>query len=167
MTVRTAELLMAVVLALLSIGLMWKSTELSIGWVRGTGPGGGAWPFWLAAGMLITSVVTIVRWFMRITPESRSEEPFMSRTAIRVVGVAAVALLFLLAATHLIGMYFSMLLFLIFFVRFVGGHAWTTTLALAIGMPVAMFCMFEWALTTPLPKGYAEPLFYPIYELIY
>ena len=43
MTVRTAELGMAILLGLLSLGLMWKSTELDIGWVPGEGPGGGAW----------------------------------------------------------------------------------------------------------------------------
>src|SRR5690606_32262108 len=68
MTVRTAELLVAIVLAIMSAGIMWKSTELNIGWVRGSGPGGGAWPFWLAAGMLGTCVWTIVRWIRRVTP---------------------------------------------------------------------------------------------------
>jgi hypothetical protein len=36
-----------------------------------------------------------------------------------------------------------------------------------IGVPVFIFCMFEWALTIPLPKAISEPLFYPIYDLIY
>ena len=33
--------------------------------------------------------------------------------------------------------------------------------------PVFIFCLFDWALTIPLPKGISEPLFYPIYDLIY
>ena len=33
MTTRTAELLMAILMGLLSIGLMWKSAELEIGWI--------------------------------------------------------------------------------------------------------------------------------------
>ena len=33
MTVRTAEIVMAIILALCSIGLMVKSAELRIGWV--------------------------------------------------------------------------------------------------------------------------------------
>ena len=43
---RRAELLMALVLALLSVYLMWKSWELPIGWIPDEGPGGGAFPFW-------------------------------------------------------------------------------------------------------------------------
>ena len=38
---RMAELVMAVCLAIFSAGIMWKSTELPIGWIPNEGPGGG------------------------------------------------------------------------------------------------------------------------------
>lgn len=169
MTVRTAELLVAIVLAIMSAGIMWKSTELNIGWVRGSGPGGGAWPFWLAAGMLGTCVWTIVRWIRRVTPQSRSREVFMTADTLAIVGPVVVGLVLLMAGTHLIGMYFSVFFFMIGFVRFLGRHSWTTTIALAIAAPVVMFCLFEWALTTTLPKGDIVPewIYYPLYDLIY
>jgi len=43
MTVRTAELVMALLMAALSITFMLKSAELNIGWVEERGPGAGAW----------------------------------------------------------------------------------------------------------------------------
>ncbi|MEO3430415.1 tripartite tricarboxylate transporter TctB family protein [Pelagibius sp. CAU 1746] len=169
MTVRTAEILVAVILAIMSAGIMWKSTELNIGWVPKSGPGGGAWPFWLATGMLLCCLWTIFRWFRRVTPQSRSEEPFISIDALAVVAPVAVGLVLLLLATHLVGMYIAVFLFMIAFVRFLGRHSWTMTMSLAIGAPVVMFCLFEWALSTPLPKGLSalEPLYYPLYDLIY
>lgn len=167
MTVRSAELLVAVVLAIMSAGIMWKSTELNIGWVTGSGPGGGAWPFWLATGMLLTSIWTIVRWFRRVTPQSRSNEIFISADTLAVVGPVVVGLVLLLGLSHFIGMYISAFLFMIGFVRFLGRHTWFMTMCLAIGAPVVMFCLFEWALSTSLPKGISEPLFYPLYDLIY
>ena len=167
MTVRTAEFLMAIALALLSIAFIVKSTELNIGWVEGRGPGAGAWPFWLSLGMLATALLTIARWFLRLTPESRSSETYMSRSAVSIVGTAVAALLALLIGIHLIGIYFSLFLFLMFFVRIVGRHSWITTLAISLLTPVFIFCLFEWALTIPLPKAISEPLFYPIYDLIY
>ena len=42
---RIAEFSMALVMAIFSVYLMWKSTELPIGWIDGEGPGGGAFPF--------------------------------------------------------------------------------------------------------------------------
>ena len=167
MTVRTAEFVMAIATMLISIAIMWKSTELSIGWVPQKGPGSGAWPFWLSTGMLLTSAATLVRWFLRATPESRSEETYISRPALYVVGISVGAILFLLIATNFIGIYFALLIFLFFYLRFVGRHGWTATLSVTIGVPVFIFCMFEWALTIPLPKAISEPLFYPIYDLIY
>lgn len=167
MTVRMAELLVAIVLAIMSAGIMWKSTELNIGWVRGSGPGGGAWPFWLATGMLLTCIWTIVRWFRRVTPQSRSRELFMTVDTLAIVGPIVAGLILVMIGTHTIGMYLSVFFFMIAFVRFLGRHSWPTTIALAVAAPVVMFVLFEWALTTSLPKGISEPLFYPLYDLIY
>ncbi len=167
MTVRTAEFVMAIVLALCSIGLMMKSAELNIGWIEGRGPGSGAWPFWLATGMLLCCLVTLWRWFRRITPESRNTNLYMSRDTVIIVGTSAGAILFLLSATHWIGLYASLVIFLLFYLKFVGRHGWVLTIALTIGIPVFIFCLFEWALKIPLPKSITEPLFYPIYDLMY
>jgi putative tricarboxylic transport membrane protein len=167
MTVRTAELLMAILLGLASIGLMFKSAELNITWIPNRGPGAGAWPFWLSAGMLVCCLATLYRWFRGITPESRNNNVFMTRETMRIVGVSAGAILFLLAATHFIGLYLSLVFFLLFYIRFVGRHSWVVTIALTIGVPVFIFCLFEWALKIPLPKAVTEPWFYPIYDLMY
>lgn len=167
MTVRTAEILMAVLCALCSIGLMVKSAELNIGWIEGKGPGSGAWPFWLSAGMLLVSCLTMYRWFRGITPESRSTDLYITRDSLLVVGISAGSILFLLVATHIVGIYFALLLFLLFYLRFVGHHSWLLTVVLMIGIPVFIFCLFEWALKIPLPKSFTEPMFYPIYDLMY
>jgi hypothetical protein len=168
MTVRTAELLVAVLLAILSIAIMIKSTDsLAIGWVPEAGPGSGAWPFWLSTGMLLSCLVTLARWFRRVTPESRSEEPFMTAETVQIVGITIAALFLLLLGTHFIGIYFSIALFLIFYLRFLGGHSWILTLILALATPIGLFFFFEGALIIPLPKAYSEPLFYPLYDLIY
>ena len=167
MTVRTAELVMAIVLALASIGLMVKSAELNITWIPNRGPGSGAWPFWLSTGMLLCCLVTIYRWFRGITPESRNTRLYMTRETVRIVGVSAGAILFLLSATHFIGLYLSLMFFLLFYIRVVGRHNWVVTACLTIGVPVFIFCLFEWALKIPLPKAITEPWFYPIYDLMY
>lgn len=167
MTVRKAELGMAVIMAAFSLYLMWKSTELPIGWIKEEGPGGGAWPFWLSTGMLACCVATIVRWVMQLTPESRSDESFMDRTTVAGFLITVGSLAAMLGAVYLIGMYFAMMLFLIFYLRFVGRHSWTLTGSLAVALPVGLFFFFEALLKIILPKGYSEPLFYPLYKIIY
>ena len=167
MTVRQAELAMAIFMALCSIGLMLKSAELKIGWIDGRGPGSGAWPFWLSTGMLLCCVWTMVRWFRGTTPESRNLNPYMTRDTVLIVGTSAGAILFLLVATHFIGLYAALFLFLLIYLKFIGRHGWPLTLVLTIAIPVFIFCLFEWALKIPLPKSITEPMFYPIYDLMY
>ena len=167
MTVRTAELLIAILLALCSIGLMVKSAELRIDWVPERGPGSGAWPFWLSTGMLLACLATIVRWFRKVTPESTNLDLFMTRETVLLVGISAGSIVFLLVVTHLLGIYVALFLFLLFYLKFVGRHSWLITVTMMIVVPIFIFCLFEWALKIPLPKSISEPLFYPIYDLMY
>ena len=167
MTTRTAEIIFAVLLALCSIGLMVKSAELNIGWVPDKGPGSGAWPFWLSAGMLLSCIATIVRWFRGKTPESRSREPYMTRATVAIVGTSAGAILALLLLTQFAGIYIALPLFLLFYVRVVGGHDWPVSLSIAVMLPLGVFALFEWALQIPLPKAFTDEWFYPVYDLMY
>jgi hypothetical protein len=168
MKVRTVELLMAVALALVSIAIMVKATDgLSIRWVPEKGPGSGVWPFWLSAAMLVSCLMVVFQWFRGTTPESRSEDLFMTPETMRIIGITVAALFLLLLGTHVIGLYFSMALFLIFYLRVMGRHTWLLTVILSLATPIFLFFFFEGALVIPLPKAYSEPLFYPLYDFIY
>ena len=164
---RRAELVMAVVLAVFSAYLMWKSAELPIGWLPKRGPGAGAFPFWLSAGMLICCLWIIVRWFLRASPQAASDEPYMDSRALVLFLQGAGSLGVMIGLIHVIGVYGAMPLFLVFYIRVLGGHSWLKTLGIAVITPVATFLFFEVALQITLPKAYTEPLFYPVYDLLY
>ncbi len=166
-TERKAELAMAVAMACFSIYLMLKSAELPIGWIPDEGPGGGAFPFWLASGMLICCVLIILRWLRGISPLSRSYKPYLSATVLRLVLISGGSLGIMVALIHFIGVYGAIPLFMIFYMRVLGDHSWWVTLVIGISTPILTFLFFELALTITLPKGYTEPLFYPIYDLFY
>jgi hypothetical protein len=160
---RRAEFVMATVMGIFSLYLMWKSAELPIGWVPRRGPGGGALPFWLSLGMLICCAVILWRGFRRVSPPSRSVEPYMDGVSLRLFAISAGSLGVMLLAINWIGIYLAMPLFFIFYLRFVGRHSWLVTGAVAIGGPIVTFFFFEIGLKILLPKGYTEPLFYPLY----
>lgn len=164
---RRAELVMAVVLGAFSLYLMWKSAELPVLWIKGEGPGGGAWPFWLSAGMLVCCVVIGVRWAMGTSPLADSEEAYMDGRTVRVFLLNAGALAVTIGLFHVIGAYGAIPLFLIFYLRFLGNHSWLLTGTFALTTPVATFLFFEVALQKSLPKGYTDPLFEPIFAIIY
>ena len=164
---RRAELAMAIIMAIASVGLMAKSAELPIGWVPDEGPGGGAFPFWLSLGMLVCCAWVIVNWVRRTSPIAISDEPYMTRQTFVLFALAAGSLTVMIGLIHIIGVYLSVPLFLAFYMRVVGQHRWATTVALALAVPVITFFFFEGALTITLPKGYTEPLFIPLYDIIY
>ena len=161
---RLAELVMAVVMAIVSISLMVKSAELPIGWIPREGPGGGAFPFWLSAGMLVCCVWIIVRWF-RGYFDSHGDEPYMDRDTVRVFLTGSLSLTITIGSVYLVGVYGAIPLLLIFYMKFIGKHPWPMTIALAVAFPVVTFFFFEIALTITLPKGLTEPLFYPLYDI--
>ncbi len=162
---RVAEFVMALFMALFSLYLMWKSTELPIGWIPDEGPGGGAFPFWLSLGMLVCCLWMLVRWFARTSPPSRSTEVYMTPRTLKWFLLVAGSLTVMIGLTHIIGVYGAVPLFLIFYIRFLGRHSWVITGALAVCTPVAAFFFFEIALKKTLPKGFTEPLFYPLYDI--
>ena len=167
MTVRTAELLMAIFTIVISILLMVKAADNRIGWVVGRGPGAGAWPFWLATVMLLASIATLVRWFQGKTPESRNYEAFLDRDTVSIVGITVAALIALLGLTHFIGLYASLVLFLLFYLKIVGRHHWPAVIMLVGGIPLFVFALFEAGLQIPLPKAWSEEWFYPVYDVMY
>ena len=162
---RVAEFVMALVMALFSLYLMWKSTELPIGWIPDEGPGGGAFPFWLSLGMLLCCLWMIVRWITRKSPPSRSTEVYMTPRTLKWFLLVAGSLTVMIGLIHIIGVYGAVPLFLIFYIRFLGRHSWVIASALAVCTPVAAFFFFEIALKKTLPKGFTEPLFYPLYDI--
>jgi hypothetical protein len=167
MTVRTAELLMAIMMGIFSIYLMSKSTELPIGWIDGEGPGGGAWPFWLSAVMLISCLGIISNWFRRRGRIATSEKPYIESHVLMDVTAVTVALVITVGLFSFIGIYGALPLFLVFYLKILGKHTWRLTITLALVIPVVIFYFFEITLKIILPKGITEPLFLPLYKFFF
>lgn len=164
---RAAELVMGVVMALFSLYLMWKSAELPIGWISGSGPGGGAWPFWLAVIMFLSCLWILFNWWRKTSPPSQSDEAFFETPQLIAVSVVAILLTVTIALIHFVGVYVSIALFLAIYIGFLGRHGWGAAILSALLAPVITFLFFEVALAITLPKGYTEPAFKPIYQRVY
>lgn len=165
MTVRTAELLMAIMMGAFSIYLMVKSAELPIGWIEEEGPGGGTWPFWLAAIMLVSCVGILFNWVRKKGPIATSTKTYIEAHVLGDVAAVAAALVVTVALFSVIGIYGALPLFLIFYIRFLGKHSWALTATLTVAIPVLIFYFFEITLKIILPKGITEPLFLPLYKI--
>ena len=166
---RRAEITTAGILALFSIYLMWKSTELDISYIRGEGPGGGAWPFWLSAIMLICTAVIAYNGYRGTSPPSQSEEPLLDPYGRKMLLLVGGGIIGFVALVHIISMYGAMFFFLIYYLRFLGRHRWSLTMVVSIVIPVVFFFFFEALMRVTLPKGmsFTEPVFNYLNTIIY
>jgi hypothetical protein len=173
---RIAEIVTAVILGIFSIYLMWKSGEppswnpdiprfANIGMIEGEGPGSGFWPFWLSLVMFVCCVWIGVNWYRRVSPQSNSTEQFLDDYGRRMMIVVGGALFAFLAMIHIVGFYGAIVVFMIYYMRFLGHHSWKLSLTVSISLTVICFFFFDIAMRIVLPKGYSEPLFIPLYDI--
>lgn len=166
---RLGEIITAAILALLSVYLMFKSTDLNIGYIRGEGPGGGAWPFWLAGIMLVSTVFIAVNWARGVSPASQSEEPVLDGYGKKMLLMVGGGLVGFVALIDIISMYGAIMVFLFYYLKFLGRHSWGLTLGLSLTLPVAFFFFFEGLMRITMPKGmsFTEPFYNIMYGIIY
>ena len=157
---KRADLIASAVLAAISVYIMIKSTELRIGWIEGEGPGGGAFSFWLGLAMLICSVLIFARNLLKLSSEGKSREIFVDSEAARLILIVSGSLAAMILVMQVLGVYVSVPLFLMFYLRYLGKHSWRKTLTISLATPVLTFILFEKLLLILLPKGITDPLFY-------
>jgi len=148
---RGADLVTAAVLMLLGGVVLYDAVRLGIGW-GDEGPRSGFFPFWLALILVLISAVVFVQALRR-----RAGRPFATREqlapVLKVLGPVAA---FVLLTGVGVGLYASAALYLAFYMRWVGRHAWTTVAMVAVLVPVVAFVIFEQWFLVPMPKGPLE-----------
>ena len=166
-TVRRAEITVAVVLALCSIALMTKSAQNRITWSAEENMGAGFLPFYLSLGMLICTILTIVKFILKKSPQSQDTSAFIDPEAFKFVSVTLISLIVLVFAIGYLGIYFSLIFFLAFYLRYFSEKSISFITIFSLTTPILTFLFFEWLLKIPLPQGISEPLFYPVYDFMY
>ena len=166
-TVKRAEIVVAVILALCSIALMIKSAENRITWNAEENMGAGFLPFYLSLGMFICTVLTIIKFVLKRSPQSKDDSPFIDADAFKYIAVTIISLVILVLSIGYLGIYFSLIFFLAFYLRYFSEKSTAFITIFSITTPILTFLFFEWMLKIPLPQGISEPLFYPVYDFMY
>ena len=147
---RIADLTTSVVLLLLGGVVLVDAVRLGIGW--GTdGPRSGFFPFWLAVVMMTACVLITAQSARRTTTA-----PFVTREQLAPVLKVLWPAVAMVAATEFVGLYVAAAVYIAFYMRWIGRHSWLAVGALAIGIPLVTFLVFERWFLVPLPKGPLE-----------
>lgn len=148
---RLVEVGVAAVIGLLAIIGMYGSIKVGIGW-GAEGPQAGFFPFYVSAIVLIASGVNIAVALR----DAGDTKIFAKWHELGKVSSVVVPTAIYAGLIPYLGMYVSSALLIAVFMRWFGKYKIPVVLAVAIGMPIAVFFMFEVWFLVPLPKGPLE-----------
>ncbi len=146
------EVAVAGALALVALLVLADSWRIGIGW-GAEGPQAGFFPFYVGLILLAASATTLVA---NLLPSLRDGANFVERTALRRVLAVLLPTVAYVVLVRWLGIYVASALLILFFMRVHGRHAFATAAAVALGVPVALFALFELWFLVPLPKGPLE-----------
>jgi putative tricarboxylic transport membrane protein len=160
---------MEIVVALLLLGgsaiVIYDSMKLGFGWQEGVGPAPGSFPFWVSVILGVSSLVILATAVVNILRQGDSEtfvaaRPFGRVMAVLVPSIVYVALIGGLSLGPVevpgIGIYVASAIFICAFMLVIGREGIFKSIGVSVGVPIALYLMFEKWFLVPLPKGPLE-----------
>jgi hypothetical protein len=143
------EIVTALMFIIVGVVVMVGSLKLGAKW-GSDGPESGYFPFYLSLIILVCSSITLIQ---SIRAKELSEESFVEKEPFRqVMAVLIPAALFVLGV-QLIGIYVAGVIYITFFMVWLGKYAVWKALAVGLGVSVVLYMMFEYWFQIPLPHG--------------
>ena len=131
------------------------SARLGFGWQEVHGPRPGYFPFYIGLLICISAVVNATRALL-VPPDQN--KAFVRVDQLKMVLTVLIPTAIYAALVTWIGIYASSVLFIGFFMRWLGKYAWWKVIVVSIGTVVAFYLVFEKWFKVPLPKGLVESL---------
>ncbi len=150
----TVEVVVALLFVALGALVIVDSLRVGAGW-GDDGPRAGYFPFYVGALMALAGVANLLIALRQRWVGSR---PFVSRTGLGHVLHVLVPTAIFAAAIALAGLYAASALFIAWFMLWHGRFRWYSAAAVALGVPLVLFLVFERWFLVPLPKGPLEAM---------
>jgi putative tricarboxylic transport membrane protein len=149
---RTMDMVVAVILMTIGGVVIWDSQRIGAAWGE-SGPESGYFPFYIGLLIIASSAITLGT---AIVKRGAKREVFVDASSFVLVLKVLVPAAVFVALTGVIGIYVSAALFIGFFMWWLGRYPLHTILPISIGVPLALFVVFEIWFLLPLPKGPLE-----------
>ena len=151
MTTKAADIVMAVALLCLGLVVGWDSFRLGSGWGM-EGPKAGFFPFVMAA-IAVAGCVVIIRQAMKGTSSVKGSKPFVPSGGMKPVLTVFIPACGMILLTEVVGLYVAAMIYLVAYIRTVGGYRWRTVLLVSIPIPLIFYWVFEKIFLIPMPTG--------------
>lgn len=129
------------------------SARLGFGWQEVHGPRPGYFPFYIGLLICIASVVNFARALML---RGDRNKPFVQVGQLKMVLAVLIPTAIYAFLVTWIGIYASSVLFIGFFMRWLGKYPWWKVVLVSLITVAVFFMVFEMWFKVPLPKGAVE-----------
>lgn len=137
-------------IALFGAIVIFGSLKAGINWGP-EGPRAGFFPFYIGIFIVVSSAINL--WHgLREDNDGLFAEWGQLRQVLSVVIPTAIYV----GSMPFIGLYVSSMVFIAWFMRWLGKYNWIIVLSVALGMPIVTYLIFERWFMVPLPKGPLE-----------
>jgi hypothetical protein len=147
---RSVEIGVVIATAIFAAIVIYGSLRAGIGW-GAEGPMAGFFPFYVGIIIAVASAANL----MQVWPTSQRPR-FAEWGQLRQVALVLIPTIVYVALIPPAGIYVSSALLIAFFMKWLGRYGAGMTAAVAIGVPLATFLVFERWFLVPLPKGPLE-----------
>ncbi len=148
---RSVELTVAALMIVFGAVVVFGSLQVGVGWGV-EGPRAGFFPFYIGLIITAASVFNVVQ----ALPGSSRGRVFASWAQLRQVLSVVIPTGIYVFVIPVVGIYLSSMVLIGLFMRWLGRYSWPLVLAIAIGVPLVFYFMFERWFLVPLPKGPIE-----------
>ena len=149
---RAAELGVAGLFFLVGAIVIYDSVRLGARWAA-DGPQPGYFPFYLGVIICLASLINAIGSLALRGPRNR---PFVEVGQLRLVLSVLVPSAVFVGLVSWIGIYVSAILYIGVFMRWLGKYPWWKLVAVAFGVAITFYLIFEMWFKVPLPKGPIE-----------
>jgi putative tricarboxylic transport membrane protein len=149
---RWPEVLMATFLLAIAVLVITDSLRVGTGW-GDDGPRSGYFPFYIGVLLALASAWVLIG---QVRHWASDKTVFAEHEQLRLVFAILWPMVVYVAAIFFIGIYIASALLIAYFMRRYGRYKWAITAAVAIGVPLFFFIVFERWFLVMLPKGPIE-----------
>jgi putative tricarboxylic transport membrane protein len=149
---RTAEIVVAGLFFLLGVVVIFESVRLGARWAD-DGPQPGYFPFYLGVIICLSSVVNAIRGLLLRGPHNRA---FVEVGQFKLVLSVLIPSAIFVGVVGWLGIYVSAIVYIGVFMRWLGKYPWWKLIAVAFGVSITFYLIFELWFKVPLPKGPIE-----------
>ena len=149
-SVRAMDIITSLLFMVVGLVVMTGSLKLGASW-GSDGPEAGYFPFYISLIILLSSSITLYQ--SAIVNKNKKTESFVNKESFKqVMAVLLPAIVFVLGV-QLIGIYISSVIYIAFFMIWLGKYPVWKAIAVSVGVSVSLYLMFEFWFQVPLPHG--------------